>query len=410
MAKLSDTKIRNAKPRKKAFKLYDEDGLYLIVKPSGARWWRVKYHWRGKEQLLSVGVYPDVSLATARQRCQDTHKLVANDINPSAHRAQKKVAEREAAERTYEAIAKQWLELTGRGRKWTADHIERVRRRQEVHAWPWIGAKPIAEVTDADVLACLKRVVDRGLLDTAHRLRADTHAIFAYAKKWKLILHNPVADLRDADTLPKLKVTHNAAIKDPRAFGMLLRALDAYPGSFVVRSALKLQALVFARPGMLRAAQWSEFDLDAAEWRIPGAKMKMGEQHIVPLSRQALEILRDLYPLTGPDGFVFPQARNPSRPISENTLGSALRTLGYSADQHSAHGFRSSASTMLNESGKWHPDAIERQLAHGERDKVRAAYNSAQHLVERRAMMAAWADYIDTLKAGGNVVPFQRAG
>jgi integrase len=409
MAKLSDTKIRNAKPRKKAFKLYDEGGLYLIVKPSGARWWRVRYHWRGKEQLLSVGVYPEVSLATARERCADTHKLVANGINPSSHRQQKKVAERESSERTYEAIAKQWLELTGKAREWTADHIERVHRRQEVHAWPWIGVKPIAEVTDADVLACLKRVVDRGLLDTAHRLRADTHAIFAYAKKWKLVPHNPVADLRDSDTLPKLKVTHNAAITDPRAFGVLLRALDTYPGSFVVRCALKLQALVFVRPGELRAAVWSEFDLANAEWRIPAARMKMGEQHIVPLARQALEILRELHPFTGPDGFVFPQARSPSRPISGNTLGAALRTLGFSADQHSAHGFRSTASTLLNESGMWHPDAIERQLAHGERNKVRVAYNSAQHLVERRKMMQAWADYLDALKAGGNVVPIRRA-
>jgi integrase len=400
MAKLSDTRLRSAKPRAKPYKIHDSDGLFLIVRPKGSRWWRLRYFWQGKEQLLSLGTYPEISLAIARQRRDDARELVANGVNPSVDRRQKKASERESAERTYGAIAKQWLELTGKGREWTVDHVERVRRRQEVHAWPWIGRKPIADVTDDDVLACLKRVADKGLLDTAHRLRADCDSIFAYAKKWKMIRYNPVADLRDTDTLPKLKVTHNAGIKDPRALGVLLRALDTYPGSFVVRCALKLQAQVFVRPGELRMARWAEFDLEGAEWRIPRERMKMREQHIVPLSRQAVAILRALYPLTGPDGFVFPQARSPSRPISNNTLGAALRTLGFSADQQSAHGFRSTASTLLNESGKWHPDAIERQLAHGERNKVRAAYNSAQHLPERRKMMQQWADYLDELRAG----------
>ena len=253
-------------------------------------------------------------------------------------------------------------------------------------------------MTEDELLQCLLRVADRGLTDTAHRLRAEFGSIFHHARRRKLVPFNPMADLK-ADTLPRLKVTHNAAIVDPAALGALLRAIELYPGSYVVKCALKVEALTFVRPGELRLATWSEFDLAAAEWRIPAARMKMREHHIIPLARQTLALLRELHPLTGPEGFLFPQIRNASRPLSNNTLGSALRTLGFSADQHSAHGFRSTASTLLNESGKWHPDAIERQLAHGERNKVRSAYNSAQHLPERRKMMQAWADYLDTLRA-----------
>lgn len=402
MPKLSDTKIRSAKPQAKPYKLYDSDGLFIIVHPTGGRWWRVRYHWRAKEQLLSLGTYPGIDLATARKRRDAVRELVARGVNPSADRQQKRTADRESAAHTYEAVSKQWLELTAKGREWTDDHIERVLRRQEVHTWPWLRNKPVSEVTEGDVRACLKRVVDKGLLDTAHRLRADCDSIFAYAKKWRFTTHNPVEDLRDSDTLPKMRVQHNAAIKDPRALGALLRALDTYPGGFVVKCALKLQALVFVRPGELRLAHWEEFDLDGGEWRIPAERMKMRDQHIVPLAHQAISILRELHPLTGPDGYVFPQARNPSRPISNNTLGAALRTLGFTSDQQSAHGFRSTASTLLNESGRWHPDAIERQLAHGERNKVRSAYNSAQHLPERRRMMQVWADYLDGLRASAN--------
>jgi integrase len=401
MPKLTDTKIRNAKPRAKPFKIYDTEGLFLIVTPLGGRWWRQRYRWQGKEQLLSFGTYPEIDLATARQRRDEVRAQVARGVNPSAHRQEQKAAQRNASERAYEPVALEWLAHTAKFKDWTEDHVERVKRRQEVHFFPWLGRKNVADVTDDEVLACVMRISDKGLLDTAYRARAEVDAIFRYAKKRKMVKHNPVADLRGADVLPKHKVEHHAAIKDPTQFGSLLRALDTYPGGFTVRCALQFQALVFVRPGELRLARWEEFDLANAEWRIPGERMKMGEHHVVPLSRQALAVLRALHPLTGPDGYVFPQVRNASRPISNNTLNAALRVLGYTKAQASAHGFRSTASTLLNESGDWRPDAIERQLAHGERNKVRSAYNSAQHLPERRKMMQAWADYLDELRASG---------
>lgn len=412
MPRLSDTKIRSAKPRPKPYKLYDEDGLFIIINPDGSRWWRLRYFWLGKEQTLSLGVYPEIGLGSARERRTDTRELLAKGVNPSADRQQKKAAAREAAapERTYRAIAEKWLQLTAQARKWTDDHVERVRRRQQVHAYPWLGNKPITEVTEADVLKCLQRVTDSGLIDTAHRLRADTHSMSVWARRQGFVTKNPCEDLHEPGTLPKLKAEHNSAITDPRQFGVLLLAVDNYPASFTVRAALQLQAMCFTRPGELRLADWSEIDLERAEWRIPKERMKMGREHVVPLSRQAVAILRELYPLTGPTGYVFPQVRNPSRPISNNTLGAALRTLGFSADQQSAHGFRRSASTLLNESGKWHPDAIERQLAHAPQDKTRAAYNAAAHMPERRKMMQAWADYLDELRKGGaQVIPFKRS-
>lgn len=408
MPKLSDTKIRSAITTaiktQKGRKLYDEDGLFLWLKPRGkdcGAWWRQRYFWQRKEQLLSLGTYPEIDLKLARERRDAVRTQVARGVNPSADRQEQKAAERFATECTYKAVALDWLEHTSKFRKWTKDHVQRVQRRQEVCFFPWLGRKHVAEVTDDEVLACVLRISDRGLLDTAYRARSEVDAVFRYARKRKMVKHNPVADLRGGDVLPKHKVEHHAAIKDPGQFGTLLRALDTYPGSFTVRCALQLQALVFVRPGELRFARWEELDLAAGEWRIPAERMKMREHHVVPLSRQAVAVLRALYPLSGPDGYVFPQVRNASRPISNNTLNAALRTLGYTKAQASAHGFRSTASTLLNESGDWRPDAIERQLAHGERNKVRGAYNSAQHLPERRKMMQAWADYLDELRAAG---------
>jgi len=398
MAKLSDTKLRNAKPRERPYKLFDSDGLFVIVTPNGGRWWRQRYRWAGKEQLLSLGTYPEVSLAAARERSGEIRKQVANEIDPSASRQEEKAARRSAAETTYKAIFREWLAETGKARKWTADHIERVDRRFEVHFHPWLGPKPIADVTDDDVLACLRRMKDRDLLDTAHRALSENDALFRYAKRNKLVKHNVVADLRGPDTLPKVKVTHHASLTDPAQVGGLLRAIDNYHGGFVVKCALKFAPLVFVRPGEIRMATWSEFDLDKAEWRIPAERMKMREQHIVPLSKQALAILHELHPLTGPEGLVFPQARNASRPLSENTLNVGLRACGYTKEQQTAHGFRSMASTLLNERG-FNRDWIERQLAHGERDNSRGSYNFAEYLPERRRMMQEWADYLHTLRA-----------
>jgi len=399
MPRLSDTKIRSAKPRQKPFKLYDVEGLYLIINPNGSRWWRQKYHFAQHERLLSLGVYPDISLADARTQGAALRKQIANGINPSAERQEKKLAQRTAAERTYNAVLAEWLAKTATARKWTADHLERVQRRFEVHFTPWLGRKDIADVTDDDFMACVRRMEERNLVDTAHRALSDNDSLFRYARQRKYVKHNVVADVRGPDTLPRTKVTHRAAITDPLQLGQLLRAVDGYHGGFVVRQALRLLPLVFVRPGELQWATWKEFDLDSAEWRIPAERMKMREYHIVPLARQAVAILRELQPVTGPDGFIAHQVRNPSRPISENTLNVALRAIGYEKHQQTSHGFRRTASTLLNERG-FNRDAIERQLAHGERDQVRGAYNAAQYLPERRKMMQAWANYLDKLRQG----------
>ena len=378
-----------------------------------------RYQWGGKEQLLSLGTYPEVSLATARERGDAVRKQVANDVNPSVNRQAQKVAPLDAPNRTYKAVALDWFARTSKARNWTENHTERVKRRFEAHFFTWLGAKDIGDVTDDDFLACLQRLEDRNILDTAQRAVSDNDSLFRFAKKRKLVKHNIVADVRGPDLLPRRKRKHHAALTDPAKIGPMLRAIDAYHGSFVVRSALLLQPLAFVRPGSeLRWAKWSEFQLpddwldpnanvDGAEWRIPPERMKMRAYHVVPLSRQAVATLRELYPLTGPEGYVFPQVRNASRPISENTLNVGLRAIGYPKDQQTAHGFRTTASTLLNEQG-WNPDAIERQLAHGERDESRASYNAAQYLDERRKMMQAYADYLDGLKAGGNILPIRR--
>lgn len=398
MPKLSDTKIRSAKSRDRPYKLFDEDGLFLIVRPNGGRWWRQRYFWSGKEQLLGLGTYPEIGLAVARERGAAVRKQIANGVNPSIERQEKKVAQLEAPNRAYEAVALKWLERTSKSRKWTEDHTERVKRRFEVHFFPWLGQKDIGEITDDDFLQCMQRMEDRNLIDTASRAVAENDGVFRYAKKHKLAKHNIVADVRGPELLPKRKVKHHASLKDPTQVGGLLRAIDNYHGGFVVKSALRFASLTFVRPIEIRLSTWAEFDLRNAEWRIPGERMKMRDHHIVPLSTQALTILNELRPLTGPDGLVFPQARNATRPISENTLNVGLRACGYTKDQQTAHGFRSMASTLLNEL-EFNRDWIERQLAHREPNKSREPYNAAQYLPQRKTMMQAWADYLDKLKS-----------
>jgi integrase len=412
MPKLSDTALKNAKPRAKPYKKYDVDGLYFLINPDGSKWGRQRYFLDGKEKVLSVGVYPDVSLALAREKGTAIRKQAGAAVDPSADRKDKKIARLNAAERTYKAVAAEWLKQTAKARAWTPEHTERIERRIAVHFTPWLGTKDVATITEDDVMSCLRRMEDAELIDTARRALADADLIFRFAKKRNYVKANPVAELRGPDTLPAVKVKHHAALKDPQQVGGLLRAIDAYHGGFVVRSALRFLPLVFVRPGELQNAKWSEFDLEAEQpqWRIAAERMKMREQHIVPLSRQAVAILRELHQVTGPDGYVFPQVRNASRPISENTINVALRACGYTKDQQTAHGFRSTASTLLNEEG-WRADAIERQLAHGERDKSRGSYNFAEYMPERRKMMQAWADYLDKLRAPPtNVVPMRQTG
>ncbi len=299
-----------------------------------------------------------------------------------------------------EAVAREWHAKYAR--LWVPSHAEKIIMRLERDVFPWLGARSVGEVTAPEVLAVLRRIESRGAIDIAHRVHQNIGRIFHYAIATGRAERNPATDIRGA--LPPAKEKHHAAITEPKAVGELLRAIDGYQGSFVTQCALRLAPLLFVRPGELRKAEWSEIDLEAAEWHIPAERMKMRAVHIVPLSRQALAVLHELRPLTSSGHYVFPGLRTPTRPMSENTVNAALRRLGYGKDEMTGHGFQSMASTLLNEQG-WHRDAIERQLAHGERDAVRAAYNYAEHLPERRRMMQAWADYLDGLKNGAEVVP-----
>jgi len=395
---LTETAIRAEKAGATPRKLSDGNGLYLLISPTGAKWWRFKYRFAGKEKLLSLGVYPDTGLKLARTKLGDARRLLAEGIDPSEHRKTVKATDSEAAANSFEAVSLEWL--TKNAHVWTEDHGEKIKRRLQRDLFPWLGKVPIGDITPALLLTTLRRIEARGRIETAHRALQNCSQIFRYAVATSRAASDPSRDLRGA--LPPVKPKHHASITDTKGVAQLLRDLDSYQGSFVTACALRLAPLLFVRPGELRQAEWSEFDLDAAEWRIPAAKMKARVQHIVPLAQQAVASLRELEALSGRSKYVFPGLRSAQRPMSENTVNAALRRLGYDSDQMTGHGFRSIASTMLNEQG-WNRDAIERQLAHGERDSVRAAYNYAEHLPERRRMMQAWADYLDGLKRS-NVV------
>lgn len=401
---LTDTAVRNAKPSEKPRKLTDGKGLFLLVHPNGGKYWRLKYRIDGKEKLLALGVYPDVSLAAAREGRDQARKLLANDIDPGAFRQAQKRATKAATEDSFEAVAREWY--TKHSPNWSESHGSRIIRRLERDVFPWLGSRPIAAITAPELLDVLRRIEDRGALETAHRAHQNCGQVFRYAIATGRAERDPAADLRGA--LPPAKVRHHPSLTDSKAIAELLRAIDGYQGAFVTKCALRLAPLVFVRPGELRRAEWAEIDLDAAEWRIPAEKMKMRAPHIVPLSTQAVAILRELEPLTGAGRYLFPSVRTSERPMSENTINAALRRLGYDKDSMTGHGFRSMASTLLNEQG-WNRDAIERQLAHAERDSVRAAYNYAEHLPERRSMMQHWADYLEGLASGAQVLAFKRA-
>jgi integrase len=397
---LTDTAIRNTKPGAKPVKMFDEKGLFLLLNPTGSRWWRFKYRFDDKEKLLSFGTYPEVSLKDARLKREEARRQVAAGIDPGEHRKAQKAARTGQAANSFEIVAREWFAKFSPN--WATSHSDKIIRRLERDIFPWVGTKPIADVSAPDVLTCLRRVEGRGAVETAHRIVQNCGQVFRYAIATGRAVRDPAADLRGA--LPPVKEKHHASLTEPKAIGELLRAISGYQGSLVTACALRLAPLVFVRPGELRKAEWAEFNFDAAEWRIPGERMKMREQHIVPLSRQAVAVLRELQALTGQGKFVFPGARTNGRPMSENTVNAALRRLGYGSDDMTGHGFRSMASTLLNEQG-WHRDAIERQLAHAERNAVRAAYNYAEHLPERKRMMQAWADYLDGLAASAVVIP-----
>jgi integrase len=386
---LSDRAIKAAKPRDKPYKLADGRGLHLLVTPHGGRWWRFKYRFDGREKSLSLGTYPDVSLKDAREKREAMRRDRAAGVDPAAKRR----AEKYSSAASFEAVAREWF---GRfSPNWKGSHSDKILRRMELYVFPWIGARPIAKLSAVDVLACLRRVEAGNKLETAKRALQNCSRIFRYAIATGRREDNPAEHLRGA--LPPARETHLAAITSPKEFGALLRAIDAYTGTVVVRLALQLAPLVFVRPGELRAAEWAEIDWDKAEWHIPAIRMKMPVKHIVPLSRQAIAIFKEIQPLTGGGRYVFPSIRSRTRPMSNVALLAALRRMGYEQGTLTVHGFRSSACTLLNEMGK-HPDWIERQLAHGERDGVRAAYNYAEYLPQRKLMMQEWADYCEVLK------------
>jgi integrase len=403
---LTDVKIRNAKPTEKPRKLYDSGGLYAEIAKSGATLWRFKYRYDGKEKRLALGRWPDVSLADARRRRDEARKLLANDIDPAQHRRAAKQARSLAAENSFRATAEEWFDR--QAPKWTEANRTKVQARLTNDVYPKIGDRPITEITPADVLAVLLAVEGRGAGDTARRVAQDIRRIFAFGVAMSRCTDNPCAHLHLRDALAPIEGRNFAAITDPVKVGELLRAIDGFMGSYTVKCALQLAPLVFVRPGELRKMQWAHIDFDTAEWSIPAEFMKMKQPHLVPLSRQAVEILRKLEPYTRHrSDYVFPCMTSAKKPMSEAALAAALRRLGYSTkDDITPHGFRAMARTLLHEQLRYKPEIIEHQLAHRVADALGSAYNRTRFFKERAAMMQEWSCYLDKLKAGAEVVPF----
>lgn len=397
---LSDLQVRQAKPGKKIRKLSDGGGLQLWIMPDGAKYWRLAYRFAGKQRSLAIGVYPAVSLREARSARDDAKQLLADGRDPSLVRKLARVVKATASANSFQAIADELLAKKQREGK-AAKTLKKLKWLLGL-ALPYIGPRPIAEITAPEILSALRVVESRGRHETATRLREVIGGVFRYAVATGRAESDPTSALRGALTTPKPK--NRAAIIEPKAFGGLLRAIAGYDGAPETKAALELLALTFVRPGELRSSEWSEFDLDTAVWEIPAAKMKMRRAHRVPLARRAVAILRDLEKMTGHGRFAFPSIRSASRCMSENTINAALRRMGFAKDEMTAHGFRSAASSMLNESGLWHADAIERQLAHVDNDSVRRAYARADYWDERVRMMAWWANRCDAMRKGGKVI------
>jgi integrase len=399
--------VKQAKPTDKPRKLADGGGLYLLVNPNGSKWWRWAYRFGGKEKTLSMGIYPETSLAEAREKHANARKLLAGGIDPSAERqdAKRRAAEtQQAAVDTFEAVTRVWLEQVRPG-------LAEVTMSKnvwifETFLFPEIGQLPLAAVSPRVLLDVLRKIEKDGKAETARRAKIKAGQVFRWAILEGMTETDPTGALRGA--IKRVKHKHHAAITDPAKIGQLLRDIADFSGQPITHAALRLAPLVFVRPGELRAAEWPEFDLDGGMWRIPGERMKMKQPHLVPLSSQAVAVLRELFALTGNGRYVFPSLRGASRHMSENTINLALRSLGYDGDTMTGHGFRAMASSRLNELG-WNADAIERQLAHAESNEVRAAYShGAKYLEERQRMMQAWANYLDGLREGGNVVAIRR--
>lgn len=399
MPGLTDRTIRALRATTKPHRAFDAGGLYLEVTPKGRRYWRLKYRYGGKEKRLAIGVYPEVTLAAARLARDNARGLLREGQDPSAVKRAAKLRSSQAGSDTFAAVAEEWL--SKQKAKLSQATFTKAVWMFEVLLFPWLGREPIGSITPTQLLATLRRIESRGHHETAHRAKQRAGQVFRYAIATGRAERDPSTDLKGA--LHPIVSTKRAAITEPAKVAALMRAIHGYSGHFATCCALKLAPMLFVRPGELRQAEWSEISLDAAEWRIPASKMKMRDEHLVPLSTQAVEIFRELYPLTGRGRYVFPSIRSSNRPMSENTILAALRNMGYDRNTMSGHGFRALASTRLNEMG-WAPDVIERQLAHVDRNKVRAAYNRALYLQERRKMMTAWANYLDGLRTDGNVI------
>jgi integrase len=397
----NDVAFRSAKPREKPFKLSDGGGLFLLVQPNATKLWRLAYRFDGKQKLLALGQYPVIPLADARIKRDVAKKLLSNGVDPSIERKTERRTAQMSRRNTFKAVTDELMvkfeaegdaPATLKKKKWLLDF-----------ATAEFGTRPIAEIKAPEILEALRKIEKRGRHETATRVRSTVGAVFRYAIATGRAERDPSVDLRGALITPT--VTHRATIVEPNAVGALLRAIDGFEGQPTTRYALQLAPIVFVRPGELRKAEWAEFNIGAAEWRIPGAKMKMRRPHRVPLAAQALAILAELREITGRSKYLFPSVRSWQRPISENTLNAALRRLGYDKTELTVHGLRSTASSLLNESGKWNVDAIERQLAHQEQDEVRGAYiHAAEFWQERIRMMKWWATHLDELRQLGRVV------
>lgn len=397
---LTDAAVRNAVPRDKPYRLADSAGLYLEVSPAGGKYWRFKYRFAGKEKRLALGVYDTIGLKVARERRDAARQLLANGIDPGEHRKVQKAVTVERASNSFETVAREWFCKQAPG--WAASHADKIMQRLEKNVFPWLGGRPIAEITAPELLTVLRRIETRGALDTAHRAHQNCGQIFRYAVATGRAERDPSGDLRGA--LQPSKHGNFAAITDPAKVGELLRAIDAFKGTFVVRCALLLAPLLFVRPGELRKAEWDGFDLDRAEWRYFVTKTKT--EHTVPLASQAVAVLRELADLTGRGRYVFP-GRDPKKPMSEAAVNAALRRMGYDTKtEMTGHGFRAMARTILHEELHIKPEVIEHQLAHKVPDALGTAYNRTRFMKERREMMQCWANYLDELKSGARVLSF----
>ena len=391
--KLTDNKIRGLKPREKKYKVSDGKNLFLVINTNGSKYWRYKYIFHGKEKLLAIGVYPNITLSQARELRNEAKQQLSNGNDPSFIKQTNKINIKLAIQNSFEIIAREWHAKFLS--KWKIEHAKTIISRLEKNIFPWIGNKPISEVKPMELLNLIRRIESRGARELSHRVLQICGKVFKYAIVTDRSEVDPSATLKGA--LEPVQRKHHASITNPEEIGKLLIAIDSYKGYFITKCALKLAPMLFVRPGELRKAEWSELNFDKAEWRLPPEKMKMKSLHIVPLATQVIYILSELHNFTGKGRYVFPGLNNLNRPMSENTINAALRRLGYLSNEMTGHGFRSMACTILNEQG-WNKDAIERQLAHIERNNIRAAYNYAEYLPERKKMMQEWADYLESLK------------